>query len=590
MAAILFAVLLPTVLIGMAAIAVDIGMLYREADRVQRAADAAALSAVTWMPGNLGQATTTARRIAAVNGYAAGGGTTVEVDEGDVSSQLRVTITTTVDNTFGAAIGSPTAQVTRTALADYTAPAPMGSPCNTFGNEPPSTAGAAQPSGTALPAAPFPNCSSNPQFWAAVEGPGTDKVQGDRYGTMPCSTAENCVPGRNSEYRPEGYFFALRVEPAAVGRSLAVQVYDPAYVETGVACGDIDQRYVADRMSDYTPTAGAARYADATSIYCSGDYNPRASSDPVGQPLDTTFLVRQPNATGDPLKSEVVSGCTQQFEGRRTQVASEELRQWTQPTGSKTRYAGFNPELARVFHQWVELCSFTPTMAGNYYLQVRTNRSPGGTAVTNSNESGRSFDPVVWRDNASAGSRDGNVSTTTGLNSFALRVVPSRADLRDDVAVAGYSRMPVLQNAPSSRARFNLIRALPSARGQYIAFDFFDAADGSTGTGGSVRVIAPPDATGSIRSGPGGSVPGCRGALGDAAYTNLGACTVPVKASTHNGKIQQMVIPLPEDYSCSPATLGGCWFQVETNFSGSNVTDFTTWDANIAGDPVRLIE
>ena len=43
----------------------------------------------------------------------------------------------------------------------------------------------------------------------------------------------------------------------------------------------------------------------------------------------------------------------------------------------------YNPELSRIFHQWVSLCTFTPTRAGDYYLQVRTNVSLGGTPTPN---------------------------------------------------------------------------------------------------------------------------------------------------------------------------------------------------------------
>ena len=51
------------------------------------------------------------------------------------------------------------------------------------------------------------------------------------------------------------------------------------------------------------------------------------------------------------------------------------------------------------------------------------------------------------------------------------------------------------------------------------------------------------------------------------------------------------MIPIPGTYNCDPTTLGGCWFRVQITFTGAtSVTDFTTWDANIGGDPVRLIE
>ena len=167
--------------------------------------------------------------------------------------------------------------------------------------------------------------------------------------------------------------------------------------------------------------------------------------------------------------------------------------------------------------------------------------------------------------------------------------MPTVTAMRSQVAVAGYYRMPIFQNANGATGNFNLIRALPATRGQYISFDFFDVSDCGGTCQGTVQVIKPVDATGSFTSGP-NFLP-CRAALNTAAYTTATGCQVTVKNSTHNGQLQHMVVPIPPDYNCNPATLGGCWFSVKVTFtSGGNLTDITTWDANIGGDPVRLIE
>ena len=589
-AAILVALLGSTVFLGMAAIGVDVSRWYVEVQRVQSAADAAALAGVTYMPGDLANATVAARAAAARNGYTSGAGVTVTVAEGNRPSELRVTVSARIGNSFGGAIGLPLTTITRSSVADYTAPAPMGSPGNPFGNEPHSQPGAAQPTGTALPAIGerFSNCSQAPQFWAAVEGPATDKVQGDRYQTGPCTTTGTygCAAGHNTEGRPEGYFFAVHVEPGAVGTPIDVQAYDPAYVETGVTCNQINQTSLLNRMSTYTTTDGLARYDNATSTYCSGDYNPGGAS---GTPVDTTFLMREQTDSGNPLDGAVISGCTRQFVGLAAPFGSSitRLRQWTDTAGTLPNLT-YNPELTRVFHQWVSLCTFTPTRAGDYFLQVRTNVALGGTPVTNINASLRSFATMVYDGVSAAASVAGNTSAGVGLNSFALRAVPSDTSKRALVAVAGAERMPILQNASSSTAVFNLIRALPQTKGQYIAFNFYDAADGSTTSGGSVTVLPPPDSTGAVRTV--GGIPSCRGAMNNGSYGALTGCRVNVRSSTHNGQVQRIIIPIPNDYECDPATLGGCWFQVQVSFAGSNVTDFTTWDANIGGDPVRLVE
>ncbi len=605
-AALLFALVLPTILVGMAALAVDVGMLYREAARLQRAADAAALSGVTWMPGNLDQATVTARATAAKNGYPVGGGTSVTVAQGGTSSQLRVTISTTVDNTFGAAIGSPTAQVSRTAVADYTAPAPMGSPCNTFGNEPRgNTSAAAQPTGTALPSTTSSNCpksattgTSQPNFWAGIEGPQTDKLQGDRYQARKCSEtsavngkrATGCAANLNAEYRAEGYFYAIRVDKAVVdaGATVDVQVYDPAYVKTGVYCdglpaaadlsSNMNPFSTSDGLARYgrTPTAGSGSTAGATE-FCAGDLSPGVGT---SEATDTTFVLRGTTTTADPLKAPVLSGCSSHtFVGSHTAPSVNSLKDGT---------TAYNPELARVFHQWFSLCSFKPTQAGDYYLQVRSNVSVGGTPYSsNTNSRGSTPSRVILKQNPNAAATAASTTLGSGANAFSLRVVPSVTSLRSKVAVASWERMPLLQIVPDSTATFNLVRALPNTRGQFITFDFFDASDGGTGV---VRVLPPGDATGSVRAVSG--VAGCRAALNEAdpsTTSPLVGCAYPVTGVKTDGQVVKMVIPIPNDYDCDDSKLTGCWFRVEMAYSGK-ITDFTTWSANIAGDPVRLVE
>jgi hypothetical protein len=52
-----------------------------------------------------------------------------------------------------------------------------------------------------------------------------------------------------------------------------------------------------------------------------------------------------------------------------------------------------------------------------------------------------------------------------------------------------------------------------------------------------------------------------------------------------------MSIPVPTDYNCSYANADGCWYQVIVTFpSGTDVSDITTWDATVEGDPVRLVK
>ena len=590
------ALLSSVIFIGMGAIGVDTARWYVEVEQVQKTADAAALAGVTYMPNDLTKARATALASAKRNGYDdAAVDVTVTAVVGSRPSELKVTISSRIDNSFGAGLGVRSAWITRSAVADYTAPSLMGSPCNTFGNEPPSTTTTVLPVGTALPAAPFPNCTSTPQFWATVEGPQTDKVNGDRYGNRNCAGAINCSGSTNSEYKEEGYFFAIHVEPAAIGTKLDIQLYDPAFVQTGKNCEALASSNAWNRMNTYTQTDGVNRYKKGTdddppvpATFCNGDFLGS------GTAPTTTYLVREQVDTGDPRLAPVVPGCTKQFRGTLT-TPTTALHQWTTETGT-TKQTAYNPELSRVFHQWVSLCEnggFTPTRAGDYYLQVRTNVTFAGTPIANVNPSGTSLTTVVSKDNPAADDATGNVPAGTaggvGNNAFAIRAVPTVTAMRSQVAVAGYYRMPIFQNANGATGNFNLIRALPPTRGQYISFDFFDVSDCGGTCQGTIQVIKPLEATGSFTSGP-NFLP-CRAALNTAAYTTATGCQVTVKNSTHNGQLQHMVVPIPPDYNCNPATLGGCWFSVKVTFtSGENLNDITTWDANIGGDPVRLIE
>ncbi|WP_298516020.1 hypothetical protein, partial [uncultured Nocardioides sp.] len=88
-------------------------------------------------------------------------------------------------------------------------------------------------------------------------------------------------------------------------------------------------------------------------------------------------------------------------------------------------------------------------------------------------------------------------------------------------------------------------------------------------------------------------IPGCKAGKNDtspSAYTALTGCSVSVAGSSTDGQLIHMVIPLPQNYNCDNSTFSGCWFQVQLNYTSTSLTDFTTWSANIGGDPVRLIE
>ena len=252
------------------------------------------------------------------------------------------------------------------------------------------------------------------------------------------------------------------------------------------------------------------------------------------------------------MRGAVIAGCTKQFQGMDS-APGEALRQWTTTAGSTPR-AAYNPERSRTFHHWVSLCQFTPQRPGRLLRAGAHERRPRGHPRAERERDQPHVRPRRLHRQPRRRRPDRQPAHRCRAELVRLRAVPASATMRSHIAVAGYSRMPLLQNAALSTATFNLIRALPGTKGQYVSFDFYDAADGSTSSGGQVKVLAPADATGSIKALTG--VPGCKGALGSASFAPLTACTVAVRSSTHNGKLQRMVIPLPNDYDCDPEHVG----------------------------------
>jgi Flp pilus assembly protein TadG len=585
-AAILVAFLVPTVFMACAAFGVDTANWYAQQRDMQKAADAAALAGVPYLPNDLPSAKARALAVASRNGYTDGvGGVTIEVAIGDRPTQLQVTINQPVHNTFGQVIGVPTTGLSRTAVADYQGPQPMGSPCNTFGNEP--SQGVSNPlttaNGSALGSTPLPNCSSNPELWATIQGPQVDKEWGDRYQSVVCtgSGTENCSGGTNSEYAQEGYFWVVKVGSGAVGKSITLQLYDPAYVYTGSDCEKLpSQSSWSNNPNPYVTSDGKKRYGNSVvtsstgAPYCTGDH---PSGTTNNQPMITSFVLRDPTDTGDPMKGAVHPNCTMQFGSQQDAPVVNDL------TSTKGSY---DSSLAQVFHNWIDFCTFTPSSAGDYYIQVRDNVKSGGTAVGNTNGN----PTLIWRNNPAAGAATGNLSTGYGDNSFGLRALIQDGS-QSAVSVAGYDRMPMYANASGSVETFNLIRVLPGAAGSFINFSFYDIGDGlGSGKTATIRAIVPSDATGSITTKP---FPGNCSAVGGYAGTGatLSNCTATISNTKNNAKVESMSIPVPTDYNCDYTTASGCWYRVIVTFpSGTDVSDITTWDATVEGDPVRLIK
>ncbi len=230
------------VILGMAAFAVDLGWIYYNGQEVQHGADAAALAGVVYEPDDRSSAYSQAVLVGFQNGYvdgSMGGADTVDPtdfveDPTAVENphQLRVDVTHEVPTFFMKVFGIDTVTITRSATAEYVLPLALGSPDNTFGND--------------------PATGQWPNFWGNIHGYYTGRRMGDRYASQCLSGQRQIGCTKNPERRLSvdaglptatgGYLYGIEVDPGA--SDLKVEIFDGPFTRGGndfVLVGDQPQ-------------------------------------------------------------------------------------------------------------------------------------------------------------------------------------------------------------------------------------------------------------------------------------------------------------------------------------------------------------
>ena len=210
------------VLMGAAAMAVDLGWLFWQSVEIQHGADAAALAGVIYEPSQQTKAHTVGIEAAAVNGYDDSlPGTTVAVSDiddillvVDDDNQLRVTISHQVSTFFLKVFGMDDVTISRTAVAQYSLPLFLGSPEAYLGAD--------------------PSRGLEPGFWVSVHGTWAKKIHGDRYGDGCAGSATGQGCPQNPEHRPSvdpgqiqasgGYIYGIDVSAGAT--DLTLEIFD----------------------------------------------------------------------------------------------------------------------------------------------------------------------------------------------------------------------------------------------------------------------------------------------------------------------------------------------------------------------------
>lgn len=564
--------------IALLSLVIDVSWYWANSLRIQRAADAAALAGVIWLPGNPGQATTVALAEAAKNGYTNGvGGTTISAAQ-DASNPRRlvVAIGSPVATFFARVVGIAAFPANRTARADFVLPVPMGSPLNYYGigcmdtnavggrtepvcitggntNGPSGVADAT--TGSSVTGGTAPSQLNSQGFWGVAFTKGGDSRNGDAY--LP--TQVSSPNGANVEYDPAGYVYTVEVPGAGSGR---VYLFDPGF------CG--------------MPVLGSGRAG-------TGDEwtNNMGGSNPA--PVSTYFNLYDDNNTPYKLTDDIlVWGSGSTFENEKQVDESGDhgtgAPQYPSGSGGVTR-CDRAADTNYAYHlKWFQIPVVLAT--GNYRLQVTTTKVDtsvlGGTTVL-----------------------DASVNSTVGAaNRFGIEVTSASGSPR----VYGGGRMAGYANVQAGQQRFYLAQIdRPSGAGKTVEIDLYDPGD--VGGGAWLQVLSPDGnvytpATFSYTSrskasgatGPSGNGVTCietnRPSSSPPGGIPAGCPTIlDGTGSQFDAYWIQILIPLGSTYGASGLTPTGeteaGWWKVQYTVAGGN--DTTTWQVNIRGNPVHLV-
>ncbi len=599
-------VLMLSLIMGFAAMSVDLGQWYLTRTKVQNASDAAALAGAALLPDDPAEAIAEAKRVAGQHGYNAATVTATLVGE----SQLQVKIQTSVENVFLPALGFENqTSIGGSATAEYEGTVAMGSPNAILGNDP--------ETGTV-----------GDDLVLALEGPDYNKRNGDRFQTKTCSgsvAVAGCdASGVNLEYDEDGYFFSVNVS-SLTGEDLVIEAFDPAWVYTGGNCtvqqtsggSSTGGHPTATELTDlFDLTDGAAYVQGADSVpagyyddaanrydtgkddFCIGDSSLGVLGHSEGAGTDmrrmqTSYIVRAPDSTPwNNLDNPIID----QVQCRPTPFSSYfmyapgnynyyswdltygnyffdwdgSINQMLDPgEGGDQWIVDLTDDdwtFAEIYRRWVPVCRIpaVDVEVGEYLLQIRTNANAADPTT---------YDPG---------------QQSWGINSFSLRAGFATAGGTDplgSVTLAGAGRLPLWAQVDNSSPEFFLARVLPTSRDRTLTIELFDAGDADGLATGTIQVLPPVDSNYAAFS-------GCEFQRDDGGSmtTNAATCSwTDIDNVSYQGRTVIVSVPIPDDYTCDDLDPTGCWVKLSMVFP-SEPSDFTTWSAYISGDPVRLIE
>ncbi|HYA69462.1 MAG TPA: pilus assembly protein TadG-related protein [Acidimicrobiales bacterium] len=575
------------VIMGMAAFVIDLGYWYFQASRIQRAADAAALAGVTYMPGDLSDATTAATTVAAKNGFSSAAQDVVTVSAvPGAPDQLAVSIEDpNVPTFFSRVFGLNSIRETRVATAQYDPPIPLGSPENSLGTGDLSCSG------------PGATCENEANFWLAISGYCTAREDGDEYmsaydgnhqpaGTVcPVNAIAPSTTFANVDYNPTGYVYDIDDPPTPGGLTTAndvtLEIYDPAYnPPPNGTCNGAAGSNAGDSSLEACGVATSITTNWLLYAPSPGPFNPSGTVlAPAGGASRSNPGVFR---TGDPTCEN--HWCSLYTIPAGSPAGNYRLNLWT--STNEPNSAGTNQfSLRAMIGDGPTPCALTCTTAS---VDNSNSFVPCSTIAENGNPANPQCPEI-----------EGDTSMSIYVNAPGSAQCTTPIPRQEQASVGG----PIIDvTAPEPCATFYLAQVNPDYAGKTMTVTLFDPGEGAT----AIEIIQPdgqlaqftyqtvdtpaedgPNSGAQYISNDGNDPPShlvsciCNPGL------KPGALSGRVSPSEYNDRYLQIEATLPAG---SVLAQNGGWYRVVYVFNGASVSDRTTWDVSIGGDPIHLVQ
>ncbi|HEX7492325.1 MAG TPA: pilus assembly protein TadG-related protein [Candidatus Limnocylindrales bacterium] len=531
---VIFALML-TVLIGLVGIAIDSTYAWRESLRVQRAADAAALAGVVYMPGNFNTGTNSATSIAlktsAKNGFPVQVGTTVSPTKVDANPrELDVTVSTKVPTFFARIFGMNSWTVTRTARAVYVLPVPMGSPDPFYG-----VYGKYKMNGTTAntdmkhPVTTTTTLTGR-GFWATMLSQGAGASSGDAY--LP-KKLNSDMSGTNSMHDTVNYYDYDIVMPAG-STGGHVWLFDPVFCATDGRQGTGDF---------YLSGSGTTKMSSFFSLYnTNGNLYSLAGQTYLGS-SGSLFANNEFTDTkaGGPTATSAMTSCTAGVTSNKS-----DPRYW--------------------HNQWFDLSAYI-----------------GGGATLSGGATGQTYRLRTTTDPG-----DSSQDSTNAYNDFSIYVTSGGTGTP---MVYGQGAMEMYTPLPAGTASTFYLAKIDkdSGAGKTIEIQLWDVGD-TNGLNANLQILQPTTSGWSAVTNM--TWTGTKVSTDSSTCSNGGpgsSITTYNGNKLYNGCWLTIDVSIPTTYT---APQDGWWkitYNVGTASGTEWTTDLTTWQVNILGNPVHLI-